>query len=318
MAAMTRQRARHLARRLALGRRLRARCSAGTRRSTSGTARCRRASASSCTRSGCGSRSSVVVVVITYFIGRITRTLREREAALRQHRRDRGAQRAARVAHDPRRRRRARARLAARHDRGDRARPRARGRGRAPRPPSLAEDARLLRSEVERCRAILDRMSARAGRDARERGGPPLARRRGRGRAAARRSSATRRAGSSSPSTRRPARSLGARADFLAIVLPIVRNALDASPAGARVRVEVALARRTRCASTVRDEGHGMERRRRSSAPASPSSRRARRARHGPRALRRAPARRAARRHAAARLRAGPRHDGDRRVAASA
>ena len=50
---------------------------------------------------------------------------------------------------------------------------------------------------------------------------------------------------------------LGSRADFAAVVLPLVRNALDASPPGGRVRVRIA-STGERVQVGVRDDGHGM------------------------------------------------------------
>jgi two-component system sensor histidine kinase RegB len=123
-------------------------------------------------------------------------------------------------------------------------------------PPSLGEDARLLRSEVERCRSILDRMRARAAEESH--GAQPLLR--GEDALAALRAalgdaSARRVVGE----VRLPAGcSLGLRSDFLGVVLPIVRNALDASPDRAQVHLELTLdAGRLRV--VARDEGHGMD-----------------------------------------------------------
>jgi two-component system sensor histidine kinase RegB len=194
---------------------------------------------------------AVVAVAITFFLGRITRTLREREAALR-----RISELAARNA-----------RLAslttlaagAAHElgsplgtiavvAGDIARE-AEG---SPGLASLAADARLLRSEVERCRVILARMSGAAERAGAEPLQPEdLARLLGHqalGEAAQRLDLAV-----EVP----PGASLGARADFAAMVLPLVRNSIDASPAEARIRVDVGLAG-GRVRVCVRDQGHGM------------------------------------------------------------
>jgi two-component system sensor histidine kinase RegB len=195
---------------------------------------------------------AIVAVVITLFIGRIVRTLRAREAALRG-----ASELAARNA-----------RLAslttlaagAAHELGSPlgtiavvAGDIAREAGRSPGLESLADDARLLRSEVERCRAILERMSGDADREA---AAPPLhpedldgvLGHGALGEAARRVELAV-----EAP----PGSSLGARDDFAAMVLPLVRNSLDASPPSARVRVSVGLdAGRVRVC--VRDEGHGM------------------------------------------------------------
>jgi two-component system sensor histidine kinase RegB len=197
---------------------------------------------------------AVVAVVITYFIGRITQTLRQREAELR-----RIGDLAARNA-----------RLAslttlaagAAHELGsplgtiavvarDIEREAVLTEGLEP----LAEDARLLRSEVERCRAILERMSGGAAAVAAEAspslGPEDVARVLGPaelGDAASRIDVAV-----DAP----PGESLGGRGDFAAIVLPLVRNAIDASPPGARIRVEVGCAG-GRVRVCVRDAGHGM------------------------------------------------------------
>jgi two-component system sensor histidine kinase RegB len=197
---------------------------------------------------------AVVAIVISYFIGRITQTLREREAALRSI--SEFASRNARLA--------SLTTLAAgaAHELGSPlgtiavvARDIGRGVGGAIDPASLAEDARLLRSEVERCRAILERMSGRAALLASEAepallaedvagvlGAGEL------GEAALRLELAV-----DAP----PDASLGARSDFAAMVLPLVRNSLAASASDARIRVHVALAS-GRVRVEVRDEGHGM------------------------------------------------------------
>jgi two-component system sensor histidine kinase RegB len=196
---------------------------------------------------------AVVAVVITFFIGTITTKLREREAALRSM--GEVAARSARLA--------SLTTLAAgaAHELGSPlgtiaviARDLA-GAARAPALASLADDAALLRSEVDRCRAILDRMSARAERvdaEALEPLSPDeISRVLGRGEfgdAAERVDVAV-----DAPA----GASLGSRADFAAVVVPLVHNSLDASPPGARVRVNVAL-ERERVRVRVRDEGHGM------------------------------------------------------------
>jgi two-component system sensor histidine kinase RegB len=194
---------------------------------------------------------AIVAVAITFFLGRITRTLREREAALR-----RISELAARNA-----------RLAslttlaagAAHELGSPlgtiavvAGDIAREAERSPGLAALASDARLLRSEVERCRVILARMSGGAELADTEPLQPrELSRLLGRqalGEAAQRLDLAI-----DVP----PGVSLGARADFAAMVLPLVRNSIDASPPEARIRVDVGLAG-GRVRVCVRDHGHGM------------------------------------------------------------
>jgi two-component system sensor histidine kinase RegB len=196
---------------------------------------------------------AVVAVVITYCIGSITTTLREREAALRSV--GEVAARNARLA--------SLTTLAAgaAHELGSPlgtiaviARDIARGAEGSAALRALADDATLLRSEVERCRAILDRMSARAAQSGAEREellhadevAGVLGARVGSG------------ASRLDVAVDAPAgASLGSRADFAAVVVPLVHNSLDASPPDARVRVNVALAGE-RVRVRVRDEGHGM------------------------------------------------------------
>jgi two-component system sensor histidine kinase RegB len=197
----------------------------------------------------------VVAVVITYFIGRVMRTLREREEDLRRV--GEVAARSARLA--------SLTTLAAgaAHELGSplgtiavvaRELERAAAGGGAP--PGLAEDARLLRAEADRCRAILDRMSARAESES-TRVAAPLAAEDALGAVAealgpedAARVHGVVRAQAGA--------SLGARNDFLEVVVPILRNALDASPRGAAVRLEVAVDG-ARLRVVARDEGHGMD-----------------------------------------------------------
>jgi two-component system sensor histidine kinase RegB len=197
---------------------------------------------------------AIVAVVITFFIGRITRSLGQRELALQ-----RIGELAARNA-----------RLAslttlaagAAHElgsplgtiaviAGDIEREARDAQGFA----DLAQDARLLRSEVERCRAILDRMSGGAARFEAELGEPlvPEDVAEVLGEAAL---------GAAAPRIELavdapPGAVLGTRADFAAVVLPLVRNSIDASPPEARVRVEVVRAG-PRVRVLVRDRGHGM------------------------------------------------------------
>ena len=122
--------------------------------------------------------------------------------------------------------------------------------------PPLAEDARLLRAEVERCRSILDRMSVRSVAGAAD-GDEPLAAGDALGAVASALGEAAvaRLVGD----VRAPAGAwLGPRGEFLEVVLPIVRNALDASPGDAKVTLEVAVAA-GRVRATARDAGHGMD-----------------------------------------------------------
>jgi two-component system sensor histidine kinase RegB len=197
---------------------------------------------------------TVVAIVITYFIGSITNTLRAQEASLR-----RVGELAARNA-----------RLAslttlaagAAHElgsplgtiaviAGELAREADRSPGLAP----WADDARLLRAEVDRCRAILDRMSARADRVGAS-GDPPLH---------AKEIRALLGADEIGADAERldvdvyapPETDLGARSDFSAVVVPLVQNAFAASPAGERVRVTVAR-EGDRVRVSVLDRGHGM------------------------------------------------------------
>jgi two-component system sensor histidine kinase RegB len=196
---------------------------------------------------------AVVAVVLTYFIGRITRSLREREEALQ--RLSEVAARSARLA--------SLTTLAAgaAHELGSPlgtiaviARDLERDVG-----PSgaeaLAADARLLRSEVERCRVILDRMSGRVARlevdsaePLRREGLSELLRSEGLGESVARVDVSV-----DAP----PEVALGSQADFAAVVVPLVRNALDASPDSGRVRVLVSR-QGGRVRVRVCDEGHGM------------------------------------------------------------
>jgi len=208
----------------------------------------------------------VVAVVITFFMTRIIDTLGERESEMR-----RLAEVAARNA-----------RLAslttlaagAAHELGsplgtiaviarelERASARAGGHpgehaGDGPLPPGLAEDAKLLRAEVERCRGILDRMRARAAHElnASERalvagevapilldGLDPAER--------ARVEIAVH------PPPRTP---VGARLDVAEVIGPILRNALDASAPDQRVEVDLRI-EAGRLQAVVRDLGAGMD-----------------------------------------------------------
>jgi two-component system sensor histidine kinase RegB len=195
---------------------------------------------------------AIVAIVITYFIGRILQTLRAREAALRA-----ASELAARNA-----------RLAslttlaagAAHELGSPlgtiavvAGDIGREAERSPGLAALADDAKLLRSEVERCRAILERLSGGTDHGAADaplhpEDLPAVLGREALGAAAERVELAI-----DAPA----GVSLGARGDFAAMVLPLVRNSLDASPPAARVRVSIGLdAGHIRVC--VRDAGHGM------------------------------------------------------------
>jgi two-component system sensor histidine kinase RegB len=197
---------------------------------------------------------AVVSAAITFFIVRITRTLRAREAALR----DLGdlAARNARLA--------SLTTLAAgaAHELGSPlgtiaviARDIEREAANSESFAQMGEDARLLRSEVERCRAILDRMSGHA-ESVRLDSAVPLY--------AGEVADAIASDGLGSEAARvdlevelDAGEPLGIRADFAAVVLPLVRNALDASLPGGRVLVRVRRAA-DRIQVWVRDEGHGM------------------------------------------------------------
>lgn len=198
----------------------------------------------------------VVAVVITFFMTRIVETLTEREAEMR-----RLAEIAARNA-----------RLAslttlaagAAHELGSPlgtiavvARELERTSQKlGPDAKGLAEDAQLLRAEVERCRDILDRMRARAAHEL-ESGSPALDVQ----------AFQTALLAAFDPSERArirmthsvPAgRPLGSRFDLLEVVAPILENALDASAPADPVDVSLLLdAGRLRV--VVRDRGTGMD-----------------------------------------------------------
>ena len=120
----------------------------------------------------------------------------------------------------------------------------------------LAEDARLLRTEVERCRAILDRMRARAAHEVAEAEVPIVG---------AELEAALREGLDAGESERvqigvdlAPDAPAGARIDFCEVVGPILRNALDAS--NAQTAVEVEISREAgRLVTRVRDRGAGMD-----------------------------------------------------------
>jgi two-component system sensor histidine kinase RegB len=197
----------------------------------------------------------VVSVVITFFLGRITRTLREREAEIQ--RLGSVAARSARLA--------SLTTLAAgaAHELGS---PlgtiavvaRELERRTAAEPDSaVGEDARLLRAEVDRCRSIVDRMVAQAERAQRDPGGELRA---GQALAALREGLGAGGAqGRIAGEIRLPAAaSLGSRLDFVEMVVPLLRNALDASPPGAPVEL-VAEQAGDRLRVAVRDHGAGMD-----------------------------------------------------------
>ena len=196
----------------------------------------------------------VVSVVITFFVGRITRALREREEEIR-----RLGELAARTA-----------RLAslttlaagAAHELGSPlgtiavvAREIERQAG-AGAPASLGEDARLLRAEVDRCRSILDRMLAQAERSRADAGTELRA---GEALAALREALGEGGAARVDGEIRADAGArLGSRLDFLEMVVPLLRNALDAGPPGAPVELRAELAG-DRLRVRVCDRGEGMD-----------------------------------------------------------
>lgn len=121
---------------------------------------------------------------------------------------------------------------------------------------ALAEDARLLRAEVERCRSILDRMRARAAHELHSAEGAvlagqleslllegvdPAARDRVR-----------------IESTIQPSAPVGARFDVCEVIGPVLKNALDASDPDQPVDVEISLVS-GRLKTIVRDRGTGMD-----------------------------------------------------------
>jgi len=122
---------------------------------------------------------------------------------------------------------------------------------------ALGDDARLLRAEVSRCRSILDRMLAQAER---AQGDPGDELRAGEALAALGEGLGE----SGAPSRvageiRAPAAaSLGSRLDFVEMVVPLLRNALDASPREAPVQL-VAELEGSRLRVRIRDQGPGMD-----------------------------------------------------------
>ena len=105
----------------------------------------------------------VAASFIVYFLLRVRRALERHERELDAARAAGAAPGAAGVAGDAGGGRRPRAADAAVDHRGDRQRSAARSRAAGRRPPRAAEDARLVRAEVDRCRAIIERMRADAG-----------------------------------------------------------------------------------------------------------------------------------------------------------
>ncbi len=200
----------------------------------------------------------VVAVVLTFFMTRIVETLGEREAEMR--RLGELAARNARLA--------SLTTLAAgaAHELGsplgtiaviarelERA---ALSPSAAPPASDLAEDAKLLRTEVERCRGILDRMRARAAHERAEAAVPITAD--GLEAALCEGLEAGERARVQVRVDLPRALAVGARGDFCEVVGPILRNALDASaPDGP---VDVAIRRDAdRLVTRVRDQGPGMD-----------------------------------------------------------
>ena len=132
----------------------------------------------------------------------------------------------------------------------------AQSRGTPAQAADLAEDAKLLRAEVERCRGILDRMRARAAHEGAEAEVPV---------AAEELEAALREGLDAGESARvRVAVALprgfvvGARVDFCEVVGPILRNALDASGDAGTVDVEIGRDA-GRLVTRVRDRGTGMD-----------------------------------------------------------
>ena len=191
---------------------------------------------------------AVVAVVITYFIGRVMAELRRLgEVAARSARLASLTTLAAGAAHELGSPLGTIAVVAREIERAT---------GGPPARVSLAEDARLLRAEVERCRSILDRLSVRAAEGAADEDEPLAAERVLAAVAGALGGEAAARLVCE---VRAPAGAgLGPRGEFLEVVLPIVRNALDASPGDAKVTLEIEVdAGRVR--ATARDSGHGMD-----------------------------------------------------------
>jgi two-component system sensor histidine kinase RegB len=197
---------------------------------------------------------ALVAAVITFFLNRVTRTLGERDAEMR--RLGEMAERNARLA--------SLTTLAAgaAHELGSPlgtiaviARDLERACETPGAVPTLAEDARLLRSEVERCRSILDRMRARALDETRAAENPLLAE----DALPALHEVLELEAGRLVVRIDAPPRaSMGPRSDFIEAVAPIVRNALEASSPDAPVEVQVGL-EDGNLRIVVRDDGHGMD-----------------------------------------------------------
>ncbi len=123
-------------------------------------------------------------------------------------------------------------------------------------PAGLAEDAKLLRAEVERCRSILDRMRARAANELRESETTLVARE----------LEQVLLEGLEPDERARvrievhlpPDAPVGARLDFSEVIGPILRNALDASSPDQSVEVDVRV-ESDRLQAVIRDLGAGMD-----------------------------------------------------------
>jgi two-component system sensor histidine kinase RegB len=123
--------------------------------------------------------------------------------------------------------------------------------------PSVVEDARLIRSQVERCREILDQMSGRASQEwveqpARIDVAELVAR--------VRASLSPDRAARLESLHPAQAAIVTAPRGLVQALLNLVRNAFDASPADGRVTLQLELdAAGDRLAFIIRDHGNGME-----------------------------------------------------------
>lgn len=208
----------------------------------------------------------VVAVVITFFMTRIIETLAERESAMRGL--SEVAARNARLA--------SLTTLAAgaAHELGsplgtiaviarelERASAQAgaaagAGMGASALPAGLAEDAKLLRAEVERCRGILDRMRARAAHELHASESTLVAA-----------ELETALLAGLDPEDRArvqvrvllpPAMPVGPRFDVVEVIGPILRNALDAGAKGEPVELELRVDA-GRLQASVRDRGAGMD-----------------------------------------------------------
>jgi two-component system sensor histidine kinase RegB len=121
---------------------------------------------------------------------------------------------------------------------------------------SLAEDARLIREQVERCRTILLQMSAKAGESAGEAVGPMAL--------DALLAGVMRALGPDHSSrfvvdrTLAPEALVAPRQALVQVLVSLVRNAFDASPARAKVFLDIVAAEGS-LRLVVRDSGSGME-----------------------------------------------------------